>query len=183
MLKSFFRHWHYGIKAKVIDNALVAHIDTAVEPVFIRFDLARLQSTLIDVSAKSGDYELVLAGIGAPAASTVLAKFEVRDAAEEAAACLRCALLKGNRTSRFWAAFKIVMGIAFALLVLTLIAGLLELFYAGNGGNQASSASMVDSLTQSTNQALGSLGMEGEAPAAPHDPTEPQSADEFLNGK
>lgn len=175
MIKNFFRHWHYGIKAKVVDGALVAHIDTAVDPVFVRFDLARLQSVMIDISTKNGDYELVLAGVGAPAASTTLARFEVRAAAEEAAACLRRALLRGNHKSRFRSAFKVTFGILAALLLATLLAAVLEKAYQGGAAGTPQSASPA--------AILGNLGAEigGDESVKPADPSQPQSADEFLN--
>lgn len=173
-MKQFFRHWHYGIKAKVIDDALVAHIDTSVDPVFLRFDLARLQSVMIDVVNKGGDYELVLVGVGAPAATVTLAKFEVRDAAEEAASGLRKALLCGVRHSRFWPAFSVTFGVLAALIVAGLLLSLLGLMFGTSltGAGVSSASLQAESMLQSVEPSASS--------ATVADPAEPQSAEQFL---
>lgn len=169
-MKNFFRHWHYGIKAKVIDGALVADIDTSTEPMLVRLDLTRLQSVGFEVQIKNNVYELMLVGVGAPAATTSLAKFEVREAADEAAACLKCALLRGTRRSLFGPALRTTLGILVALLIAML--GVIVI----NGGS-------IGSATGVNAQSV-EASLMGAAPAAVpvlHEPGVPQSADQFLN--
>ena len=167
-MKKFFRHWQYGIKARVIDGALVANIDTAREPVFVRIDLARLQTVNIDVANKGTEYELNLVNIGAPGATTTLAKFEVRDAAEEAATCIYKALYDGMRwRGQFCKWFAGTLGLLAALalgLLLVMATGALR---GGEGASQASLAAL---------QGLQSAGQS----AASTTPGEPVPADQFL---
>lgn len=174
-MKNFFRHWHYGIKARVIDGALVAHIDTAREPTFVRLDLARLQTVALDVAMRTNEYELNLVNIGAPGATTTLAKFEVKDAAEEAACAIRKALLNGSQTHRFRRAFKTTLGVLAALALLAIVFAALEKLDGGKASpEQASMQSLVQSMQQS-----GAIG-QAAAPATPASPGQPMSAEEFL---
>lgn len=169
-MKNFFRHWHYGIKAKVIDNAIVADIDTAIEPTLLRLDLSRLQAVGFEVQIRNNVYELMLVGVGAPAATTALAKFEVREAADEACACLKCALLRGERTTWFCNALKATLGVMAAIA----LAGALSLLFGGHATDDATMGLMSE-----MNRATGVAG----AIAPAHQAGVPETADQFLNSQ
>ena len=181
-MKHFFRHWHYGIKARVIDGALVAYLDSAREPTFVRLDLARLQTVAVDVATKPGEYELNLVNIGAPGATTTLATFEVKDAAEEAAAGIRCALLRGSQTHRFRRAFKTTMGVIAAIMLVAVSFALLEKLDGGKLSSQSVNPDQakLQSMMQSLQGAAAGAGS-AAAPAVPVPPGQPMSAEQFLN--
>ncbi|MGE3769329.1 MAG: hypothetical protein AB7G06_00045 [Bdellovibrionales bacterium] len=182
MLRKFLSHWQYGIKARVVDNALVAKIDTAAQPTFVRLDLDKIGSATITVQNRDTDYELAF--VQSRAESTPVARFEVREAAEVAQRQIACALYRGSPSGRFRRAFATTIGILVALLLFgAVVTGITSLTSppAGVGPMIAGQGVVPPELAniQELNKAFGNL------PADPSGRTEtqgvPMSADDFLN--
>lgn len=211
MYKKILANWHYRIKARVVDGALLAKFDTAIEPVLLRLDLTRVQANTLSVRAVDGDYELGLSGYKME--FVPLARFEVRDAAEAAQRSIERALYCGMRTRRFRGALAATLGVM-AGIVLSLVVAL-TLFgnaiggsdmvarmstpaasMAGMGAMGSMDPAMLQAIEQQMRTGAGmaagaggaanipDIGMLGmpQAPA-PATPGEPMSADDFLNQK
>lgn len=200
MMKKILSQWHYGLKARVVDGALLVKFDTAQEPALLRLDLARVQANTLSVRATDGDYELGLAGYKME--FVPLARFEARDAAEAAQRSIETALFCGARQSRFRRMFFATLGIGFGVIVTISVA---FLAMGGLVGTTAGSLMQMPSMSTpvpsaanagidpATLQALQAMqampggmgvpgglpgGMPGAAPAT--EPGVPMSADDFL---
>lgn len=195
MLKKILSHWHYGIKARVVDGALLVKFDTAVEPTLLRLELARVQANTLSVRAVDGDYELGLAGYKME--FVPLAKFEAREAAETAQHCIERAMFCGARTRRFKGALAATLGVGVGfvlsmLIVFTVLSGMLggsaaQLMRTPN--TPVAMGAGTEGLTPDMAQAIQMMQAGGGMPAsitsaAPAPKTEsgvPMSADDFLS--
>lgn len=199
MLKKILSHWHYGIKARVVDSALLVKFDTAIEPTLLRLDLARVQANTLSVRALDGDYELGLGGYKME--FVPLAKFEAREAAETAQHCIECALFCGTRTRRFKGALAATLGVGFGL---TLAAVLFLAILGGLFGGSAAQLMRTSNMSAPVALGTGPAGMTPEmqqamqmmqaaggglptaaglpsAPAPKGEPGVPMSAEDFLS--
>lgn len=211
MLKKLMNNWHYSIKARVVDGALLAKFDTAIEPVLLRLDLSRVQANTLFVRAVDGDYELGLAGYKME--FVPLARFETRDAAEAAEGALTRALFCGARPRRFRAALKVTLGIGLGIVISIIAASALYTAVFGSDttiaqpamstplassstGNPQADAALMQAMQAlsgaggglGAGAGLGAAGLGAGAlpalPAAPApnaEPGVPMSADDFLN--
>jgi len=175
MLKTFMASWQYGICARVVDGALVAKIDTAIEPTFVRLELTKIGSAVLAIQNRDNDHELVF--VHSRAEQTPVAKFEVREAAEIARGNIMGALVTGERQRRFKGAYGATLGVAAGVLTFMLV-GALVASIIGTGsisgpGMSAQTVTPADLMVPQHGAA---------APAAPLPQAgEPMSADEFLN--
>lgn len=201
MLKRILSNWHYGIKARVVDGALLAKFDTALEPTLLRLDLERVQANTLSVRAAEGDYELGLAGYKMD--FVPLARFDARDAAEAAQRSIECALFGGARTRRFRGALAatcgVGVGVALSLAIIAVMFGtalggavsglqapaMSTPLAAGGAGNiDPAMLQALQAMHGGTGLPAGlaaGIGAVGGIPTAPSgEPGVPMTADDFL---
>lgn len=206
-MKKLLSHWHYGIKARVVDDALLVKLDTAVEPVLLRLDLSRVQANTLGVRAIEGDYELGLSGYKMD--FVPLARFETRDAAEVAGSCVERALFRGGQPGRFrralLASIGVVLGVFISISLGVVVLGAFgakapempmmtanpglpsaaSLQSMGMGTGQMDPAALQAAIQSLQSGAAGlpagaGFGTPGAVPTAPSEPGVPMSADDFL---
>lgn len=199
MLKKILSNWHYGIKASVIDGALLVKFDTAIEPALLRLDLARVQANTMSVRTIEGDYELGLAGYKMD--FVPLARFESRDAAEAAQRSIECALFSGAKPQRFRNALVTTFGVGVGIVVVLFIAmmamggalgtvagDLMHMPAMSTPVPTAANAGIDPATLQALQAMQGMSGTQGGLPegfsglpsAAATEPGVPMSADDFL---
>jgi hypothetical protein len=175
MLKKFLSHWQYGITTRVVDGALIANVDTAIEPTFVRLELSKIASATLTVQNRDSDYELVF--VHNRAEQTAVAKFEVREAALVARENIACALMAGERARRFKGAYGATLGVAAGVLTLVIVGTIVASLMGATGVSPAEG--IAPALTHSLTPTM----VPDTMPSAPPAPTagEPMSADDFLN--
>jgi len=177
MIRNFLMNWQYGIKARVVDGALVAKIATSVEPVVLRIELSQIANAVLAIQGSGNDYTLQFA---LPRSENLpVAKFETRDAAETARRYIACALYKGSRKGYFRMAFGAGLGLMAAAVVGVLV--FTSISTALGTGRQTMAGAGMAGLPAAAHSA--GIEMPSIAPAAPAAPAEqgmPMSADDFL---